>query len=159
MRVLNPRRVNINDKITKLITTDIKTNKPVQRPELLKLLCIFTFIGSGLAIFSNLFIYLSFDEVSTIMQDYELGIPEFEMIMSGGKRFFLTGFILYSVSLAGAIQMWQLRKIGFHLYTVAQIFILALPVVMIQTYQLPILGIIVSGAFIFGYYSNLKYMN
>ncbi len=93
-----------------------------------------------------------------IVGDLNEQYPGIEEIFSGGKRFFLTGFILYSISFAGALQMWKLRKIGFHLYTVAQIFILILPVVMIKSYQLPFLGILVSSVFVFGYYSNLKYM-
>ncbi len=125
---------------------------------MLKILCIFTFIGSGLAIFSYSLTFLLFDEMKIIVGDLNEQYPGIEEIFSGGKRFFLTGFILYSISLAGALQMWKLRKIGFHLYTVAQIFLLILPVVMIKSYQLPLLGILVSSAFVFGYYSNLKYM-
>ena len=126
---------------------------------MLKILCIFTFIGSGLAVFSYLFTYLLFDEMQLMMEEMTEQYPGIEEIFSGGKQFFLTGFILYSISLSGALQMWKLRKIGFHLYTVAQIFILILPVVMIKSYQLPFLGILVSSAFVFGYYSNLKYMS
>lgn len=125
---------------------------------MLKILCIFTFIGSGLAIFSYSLTFLLFDEMKIIVGDLNEQYPGIEEIFSGGKRFFLTGFILYSVSLAGALQMWKLRKIGFHLYAVAQIFILILPVVMIKSYQLPLLGILVSSAFVLGYFSNLKYM-
>ena len=133
-------------------------NMQKRRPELLTVLCILSFVGSGLAVFSNLFIYMSFDEVITIIEDYELGLPEFEMIMSGGKRFFITGFFLYSISLLGAIQMWKLRKIGFHLYTVAQIFILLLPVVFIEAYQFSVISLLLTIAFVLAYFSNLKFM-
>ena len=126
---------------------------------MLKILCIFTFIGSGLAMFSYLFTFLLFDEMQMMMEDMVEEYPGIEEIFSGGKRFFLTGFILYSVSFAGALQMWKLRKIGFHLYAVAQIFILILPVIMIKSYQLPFIGLLLSSAFVFGYYSNLKYMS
>jgi hypothetical protein len=129
-----------------------------KRPELLTLLCILTFIGSGLAAFSNLFIFLSFDDVQNIISEYDFNFPEFEMVLSGGKKFFITGFVLYTISLLGAIQMWKLRKIGFHLYTGSQVFILLLPVVSINYYQFPVLGLIVTVAFIIAYASNLKYM-
>ena len=141
-----------------MATTENNLRDPAKRPEMLKILCIFTFIGSGLAIFSYSLTFLLFDEMKIIVGDLNEQYPGIEEIFSGGKRFFLTGFILYSISFAGALQMWKLRKIGFHLYTVAQIFILILPVVMIKSYQLPFLGILVSSAFVFGYYSNLKYM-
>ncbi len=136
-----------------------ETDGSKKRPDLLTILCILTFIGSGLAAFSNLFIFLSFDEVSNILEDFDMDFPEFDMIMSGGKKFFITGFILYTLSLAGAMQMWKLKKIGFHLYTAAQIFILLLPLVMIENFQFSFFGLLITAAFIFAYASNLKHMS
>ncbi len=135
------------------------TESQKKRPDLLTILCILTFIGSGMAAFSNLFIYLSFDEVMNILGEFEIDFPEFKMIMSGGKKFFLTGFIFYTISLAGAMQMWKLRKIGFHLYTGAQVFILLLPLVLIENFQFSFLSLFVTAAFIIAYASNLKYMS
>lgn len=130
----------------------------LKRPDLLKLLCILTFIGSGLASVSNLFIYLSFDEMLLLIDEYKMLLPEMETILSGGKRFFLTGFILYTLSFVGAFNMWKLRKIGFHLYAVAQIFILISPVVFIKSYPFSFIGLIVTAIFIGAYASTLKFM-
>jgi hypothetical protein len=141
-----------------LVKTEENNKKQVKRPEMLKILCILTFIGSGLAIFSYSLTFLLFDEMKIIVEELNDQYPGIEEIFSGGKRFFLTGFILYSISFAGARQMWNMRKIGFHLYTVAQIFLLALPVIMIKSYQLPLLGVLVSSVFVLGYYSHLKHM-
>lgn len=132
--------------------------EPGKRSDLLTILCIFTFIGSGLAAFSNLFIYLSFEEMLTIVEDYEVDIPGFDMMMSGGKPFFITGFILYTFSWVGALQMWKLRKIGFHLYTSAQIFILLLPVILIPSYPFSIFSLLFTTVFVGGYAINLKFM-
>jgi len=132
--------------------------KPFKRSDLLTVLCILTFIGSGLAAFSNLFIYLSYEEMLTIVDEYEIEIPGFDMMMSGGRRFFITGFILYTLSGVGALQMWKLRKIGFHLYTGAQLFILLLPVAMIESYQFSIFSLLFTATFIAGYAINLKFM-
>lgn len=137
----------------------IGTEDKKKRPDLLMVLCILTFIGSGMAAFSNLFIFLSFDEVSNILEDFDMDFPEFDMIMSGGKKFFLTGFILYTLSLVGAIQMWKLKKIGFHIYTGAQIFILLLPLAMIENFQFSFFGMLITAAFIFAYAYNLKHMS
>jgi hypothetical protein len=142
-----------------LATTEENVKKTAQRPEMLKILCILTFIGSGLAIFTYSMTFLLYDELMAVMEELDEQYPGIKEVFTGGKRFFLTGFILYSISLAGARQMWNLRKIGFHLYTVAQIFLLILPVIMIKSYQLPLLGVLVSSVFVLGYYSNLKYMN
>jgi hypothetical protein len=129
-----------------------------KRPDLLTVLCILTFIGSGLAAFSNFFIYLSYDEVQYILEDYGFDFPEFQLILSGGKKFFLAGFILYMISLMGAIRMWKLNKLGFHLYAAAQIFILIQPVVMLRDYPFNFIGMFITAAFIYGYYSQLKFM-
>jgi hypothetical protein len=129
-----------------------------KRPDLLTILCIFSFIGSGLAAFSNLFIYLSFEEMLTIVEDYEIDIPGFDMMMSGGRRFFITGFILYTLSWVGALQMWKLKKIGFHFYTGAQLFLLLLPVIMIPNYPFSIISLLITLIFIAGYAVNLKVM-
>lgn len=136
-----------------------RTGQPIKRPDLLKLLCILTFIGSGLASVSNLFIYLSFDEILLLKDEYTQILPEMETILSGGKRFFLTGFFLYTISLVGACNMWKLRKIGFHLYTVAQLFILIMPVVFIKSYPFSFIGLIVTAIFVGAYASNLKLMS
>ncbi len=132
--------------------------EPGKRTDLLTVLCVLTFIGSGLAAFSNLFIFLSFEEMLTIVDEYEVEIPGFDMMMSGGRRFFITGFILYTFSWVGALQMWKQRKIGFHLYTGAQIFILVLPVIMIVSYQFSIFSLLFTAVFIAGYAINLKFM-
>jgi hypothetical protein len=132
--------------------------KPVKRPELLMYLCILSFIGSGMAAISNLFIFLSYDNILSLTEEMNIDFPEFDMMMSGGRRFFITGFIFYSISLLGALRMWKLKKIGFHLYTGAQIFILALPVVFIPAYPFSVLSVLVTAAFIVGYAVHLKFM-
>ena len=134
-------------------------NNTKKRTDLLTVLLVLSFIGSGLAAFSNLFIFLSFDEVQYIFEDYNFDFPELKLIMSGGKTFFIGGFVLYVLSFAGAMQMWKLQKIGFHFYTAAQLFILILPVVSLKSYPFSVFGLIVTLAFIIGYYSQLKYMD
>jgi len=140
------------------MNTEPLENNTKKRTDLLTTLCILTFIGSGLAAFSNLFIYLSFDEVQHIFEDYDFDFPELELIFSGGKTFFMGGFILYMLSLSGAMQMWKLRKIGFHFYTAAQLFILLLPVVMLKSYPFSFVGLFITAAFIYGYYTQMKFM-
>jgi hypothetical protein len=133
-------------------------NNIKKRTELLTVLLVLSFIGSGLAAFSNLFIILSYDEVQNIFEDYNFDLPELELIFSGGKTFFIGGFVLYMLSLSGAMQMWKLKKIGFHFYTAAQIFILLLPVVMLKSYPFSFIGLFITAAFIYGYYSQTKFM-
>jgi hypothetical protein len=129
-----------------------------RRPDLLTFLCILSFLGSGLAALSNLFIFSAYDEMINLMDEITLDLPEFDMMMSGGRRFFFTGFILYSTSLFGAIFMWKLRKIGFHLYTGAQVFIVILPSAFIPAYPFSMLSVLVTAAFVIAYAVHLKLM-
>jgi len=134
------------------------TDRRAERPEILKIFCILSFIGSGLSAVSNLVIWLTFNQLDLVIEDMIANFPELETILSGGKGFFISGFVLYSISLFGVLQMWKLKKIGFHYYTGAQIFILLLPVITIESFQVPILSIILTLAFILAYSSQLKFM-
>jgi hypothetical protein len=132
--------------------------QPVKRPDLLKWLCILSFIGSGLSGFSNLFVWLAYDQMDEIRAQFLFDLPEFDTLLSGGKRFFLSGFIFYSLSFFGVYRMWKLRKAGFHVYTGSQVFLLILPLVFIPSFPLSVLGLMITAGFIVGYAANLKYM-
>lgn len=135
-----------------------KENVIVSRPEWLTYLCIVSFIGSGLAAVSNLFIFFSYEELVLLKDDFNFNFPEFELIMSGGRRFFFAGFILYSISFFGVYYLFKLRKIGFHLYAVAQVFILVLPVAFIPAYPFSMLSVLVTAGFLAGYAYYYKIM-
>ncbi len=132
-----------------------KTNK---RPELLTVICILTFIGSGLAAFSNLIISLNYDSLIEIVQNEELTLPVVDFFLMLKVEFFIISFIFYSASLFGSIQMWKLKKIGFHIYTVAQIVLLIIPSIFFPSLEFPFLGLLITVLFIVLYAKNLKYM-
>lgn len=129
------------------------------RPDLLTILCILSFIGSGMGAVSNLFYAVNYSTVQD-MKDHPLIVdfPGMDIIMSLPENYFVLSFILYSVSLFGAILMWRLKKIGFHFYTMAQIFLLFLPTLYPQFPDFPILSLIITILFIVLYASNLRYM-
>lgn len=132
---------------------------PQKRPDQLTVICILTFIGSGLAAFSNIIIYLNFEMLLDIYNSGELSIPGSELIFSFQRSFFFISFLFYSTSLFGAIQMWKLQRRGFHYYTIAQILLLILPSLFVKSDQFPTLAILLTGGFIFLYYRHLKFMN
>jgi hypothetical protein len=126
----------------------------------LKVLCILTFIGSGAALFAY-FVIGAFYDIFLSADMKLLGDDEKEMIrmmLSAGKLFFLLSALLYGVSLYGSILMWKLRKLGFHLYAVAQIVLLILPLLFIKGFRMPFVTILVTVTFIFGYATFLKSM-
>lgn len=127
---------------------------------LLRTLCILTFIGSGLGIFSFGTIGLMH---GFFVQNLNL-IPESDtsafvkLLIESGRTFFISNTVLYIVSLAGAILMWKMYKVGFHLYTSAQLLLLIIPYLYIPEYPMSFMTIFITLAFIFSYSVYLKQM-
>ncbi|MEE4259372.1 MAG: hypothetical protein V2I62_06410 [Bacteroidales bacterium] len=139
-------------------------NEAAKRPELLTILCILTFIGSGSSFIANGFLYLTFDQVKEIIGQQEalnfLGSEiDLSFLLAIKPIFFLIQALLYVLSVFGAFQMFQLHKIGFHLYTVAQILLLIFPKIFIPMLPFPFFELMVSTVFIFLYYKNLQFMS
>lgn len=134
---------------------------PVGRPNLLTVLCILTFIGSGIYFFSNLMTFLLFDEVKAAASEISKIWKQpaiAEMFVNTSPAFFAWMAGISLLSLAGAVQMWRLRKLGFHLYTVAQILLIIVPMYFFRFPNPDILNIMLSGIFVLLYGSNLKKM-
>ncbi|MBL7883074.1 MAG: hypothetical protein JNL69_03335 [Bacteroidia bacterium] len=132
-----------------------------KRPLLLTILCILTFISSGLGIMSAL--------TTPFLADYMIELfnatpgfdkmltPEAIAVLKAGWFYYLmvTGFTV--MSLFGAIYMWKLQKIGFHLYTIANIIIYCLPSIIVGL-PFHMIGLIFPGMFVALYTLNLKFM-
>ena len=133
--------------------------KEQKRPDLLTILCILTFIGSGLGSFVFLMVTLSYEETMAIMEEQAKDFPGMKTFLTAKPGFFIMGSILYLTSLTGAIQMWKLRKIGFHMYVVSQLLIIILPLVYIKQFGFPYIDVIITSIFVFLYSRNLKFMH
>ncbi len=134
------------------------------RPDILTILCILTFIGSGSSLIANSFLYLMFDQVKEIVGQQEalsfLGSEiNLSFLLEIKPVFFLIQAALYFLSVFGAYQMFQLRKVGFHLYTVSQILLLIFSKIFIPALPFPFFELMVSTVFIFLYYKNLQFMS
>jgi hypothetical protein len=126
----------------------------------LKILCVITFIGSGLGFISYGVIGLIRDFFSSnlsLIPD-ETNRELIGMLLSAGRMFFFLNAILYAVSLAGAILLWRLKKIGFHLYTASQLLLLILPLAYIKGFPMPGASIFMTILFIWGYSGFLRFM-
>jgi hypothetical protein len=128
------------------------------RPTWLSALCILTFIGSGVSSVSFLMVYLSYEEALPLMQEFGSMFPGMELLATAGKNFFITGFVLYFLSVMGASLMWRLQKIGFHFYVASQILLVILPVIYIKSFPFPIIEAMITAGFIFFYSRFLKLM-
>lgn len=147
------------------MNTELKENIEVKpfngkRSPNLMILCILTFIGSGVSAFSSLFVALAYDLMPMAVEQSPIpGAQEMlENILIAGRTFFIYMGILNGFSLMGAIYMWKLYKKGFHLYTIAQLLMLIVPLLMITGYQTPFSTILLTGSFILAYGLNLRFM-
>jgi len=135
-------------------------NEAVPNLILLKILCVFTFVGSGLGLFSYGIIGLIHDFFSRNLalipdeQNREL----IAMMLSAGRMFFFLNAILYAVSFAGALLLWRMKKVGFHLYTASQLLLLIVPLAYIKGFPMPGTNIFLTLVFVWGYSGFLKFM-
>ena len=133
---------------------------PVKRPNLLTILCILTFIGSGLNFVSSLFIGAFLNQFVPVAQDIaeRFKLPGLDVITEGKPVFFFVTALLYAITVGGAILMWKLRKNGFHIYTIAQILQILAPMYFYHLPSPSFIDKIISGTFILLYATNLKLM-
>ena len=113
---------------------EIESPNPIAQPtptrtKTLTILCILSFVGSGFSILGALIYALFFDEFLNFYStnDTELYQLMYDSLVILSPGYFFTEFVFALASLAGVILMWKLRKTGFHIYTVANILILSLP--------------------------------
>ena len=132
-----------------------------QRPTLLTVLCILTFIGSGMNLLSSLFIAGFYNVFVDIVQQFaeKFKIPGIDMLLETKPLFFLVSAVCYAGSLTGAILMMQLRKAGFHVYTIFQILLVLAPMYFMHLASPGIPELLFSGLFILLYGMNLKVMS
>lgn len=132
-----------------------------KRPSLLTVLCILTFIGSGLNAFSNLMVFIFFDLsmkfAAEMVKTFKL--PGMDIFLSAKPAYFAVTAVVNALAVAGAIRMWQLRKQGFHIYTVSQILVILVPMYFFRLPGPDFFSVIIAGIFILLYGSNLKKMS
>ncbi len=132
-----------------------------KRPNMLTVLCILTFIGSGLNAFSNLMVFLFFDASMALAAELvkTFKLPGMELFLEAKPIYFAVTALINALAVAGAIRMWQLHKHGFHIYTVAQILVILAPMYFFRIPGPDFFSIILSGVFVVLYGSNLKKMS
>jgi len=129
-----------------------------KRPQLLTILCILTFIGSGLGTAAFLMVSINFEDTIKALKVLYSGMPETKFMLEAPRDFFLVSFFLSAFSVIGAILMWNLRKIGFHLYTSAQLIYLVVPLIYFGGETNPLLNIMLTALFVYLYARNLQFM-
>lgn len=159
------------------------------RPTFLTVLCILSFIGCGLGIFSGVTGYFTNKALvtagSTVNEEISNAMDEAmesEEMTEAGREIAnslgealggITDFeamaknsivsaLLCVVVLAGVFLMWKLKKTGFYIYTVGQIALVAAPFLLVGGLAgglMATLGAIFPIVFIILYALNLKHMS
>jgi hypothetical protein len=152
-------------------------DEPKKRPETLNVISILTFVGSGIAILGQLYSFFkaqsTYDQIVQ-NQDKLDQAPDFVKKMMGSDpvgmarktletRTPMLILILVASALCiyGALQMRQLKKIGFPIYVIGEIlpfiayyiFIGSMPVFSLA------FGVLIAGAFIIMYATQRKHMS
>jgi hypothetical protein len=131
------------------------------RPQVLTVLCILTFIWSGLNLISSLAIGVFFDVfiefASRIAEQYKWS--GMEMITSSSPAFFFVSSLFFAGSIAGAMAMWKMRRTGFHIYSISQILLIIAPMYFFRQPAPSVFDVLTSGLFIILYSSFLKRMS
>jgi hypothetical protein len=137
------------------------TEKRQERPNLLTVLCILTFIGSGMNLFSSVIIAAFYDVFVEIARDFSerFNLPGLALLMEMKPSFFLVTAVFYAGSIAGAVLMMRLKKQGFHVYTISQILLLLAPMYYLHLAAPGLPELIFTGLFILLYRRNLKFMS
>lgn len=145
-------------------------NEGPQRPEFLKVICILSFIGTGLAFFGAIYSYYSIT-ASAEMPQVINGIEDSDTLGIAGMMVkavenavpnLVIGLVSSLLCLFGAIQMWKLKKIGFYYYTIGElasplsVFMLGGSGLIERTGA--IFGLIIAVIWIVLYALNLKHM-
>lgn len=147
------------------------------RPTFLKVICILTFINCGIMILFSLIGSLVLgisDEKATMMMDRIMENPQLQtqlQIDNPGEFFHKIGmlclmYLLANIaSLVGAIMMWNLNRIGFFIYVIAELSTNFMGLDMKASpdggtsYGGLAFNILIDLIFIIMYAVNLKYMN
>ena len=135
------------------------------RSQLLTVLCILTFIGSGISLFANGFLYITLDVVreayaSGMFEQFEgtFEMEAVELFLNVNPLFFLVQSTLYFFSIIGALQMWTLKKAGFHIYTISQISMLIAYSFFLPVLPFPFFAAFITLTFVLLYLRNLQFM-
>jgi hypothetical protein len=135
-------------------------SNPPARPNLLTVLCILTFVGSGMNLFSSLVIAGFYDAFTEIAGEVgrKFNLPGMDLLLSMKPIYYAVSGLLYAGSIAGAVLMMRMKKLGFHIYTVSQILLLLTSMYFMHLPSPGLPETIFSGLFILLYSRNLNVM-
>ncbi len=127
----------------------------------LRIILVLSIIGSGVSLLNYMLMGALLPTMKTMYYSGSMHFPSemavyIEQVLDTPRSFYLCGALLYAMSLAGVILMWQLRKSGFHLYTLAQLLILLITVLFLGREMLSLGSVMFTILFVVYYYIALR---
>ena len=149
--------------------------EPKKLPEMINVLTILTFVGCGLGFIGSLWSFAgakaNYEKLSSLNMDQ---MPDFVKKLTGGDPvemarkayelripILLLGLLGCGLCLYGAIQMRQLKKSGFTVYTIGEVLPIIVSVVLMGSGATgfgSIIGYCIAILFVVLYGTQLKYL-
>ena len=163
----------VNDKNLEIMSENLETSGTPERPTMLTVLCVLSFIAAGFGIIGMILAGTVKGVVESAggsdLMDQAMernpdlydtpemadGMAQLESAFSWPSMIITT--LLIVVSLYGVIKMWNLKKQGFFIYAGAGIAALVVPLIFGQDFS--VFSLVVTGVFIGLYYMNTKVMS
>lgn len=144
------------------LSDEIISGLPKKPTQTLKVLCILTFIWSGISVLQNLSYALFLETIKEVFLAFKFPESYNEVkqgimkLIGAGRLFFFFGLLMNISSIIGAYMMLKLNKKGFHFYTISQIILLMLPMIFIKGSGFPFGEFIISALFVAMYAQQIK---
>lgn len=130
----------------------------------LRIVLVLSFIGSGWNTLSYLILGVSLPMMQEAMGPVLSQMPEefqtaYEMVMNMPQVNYIILGLLSALSLTGAILMWNLKTNGWHCYTLAQLLMLAVPLLFVGKAGLGLGDVMMTALFVAYYFFTLRNIN
>ncbi len=150
--------------------TNTTAGIPAKRPQFLTVLCILSFVAAGISVVASVIGYIGMGVAEGMGADFTAKMTEsmegmgtnmndVMALVTHAKTLMIVGIIVTLIGLIGVIQMWKLKKMGFYIYTGAQVIGIVAPIIIAGIAGFSAVGLVIAAAFIVMYGLNLKYMS
>lgn len=138
-----------------------------QLPTFLKVICILTFIGAGLTVFSSFFTFYALQTKNSfstaILQALAAKSEDIDLntLVYNTNVNMISNFMTSLICIIGAFLMWKLNKTGYYVYVVAEICSIVFPFIFptAPISALSFVSLIFPIGFIAMYTANLKHLS
>lgn len=131
------------------------------RRKVLRFVLVLSFIGSGFSFLSNLFQGVFYKQINAMIESDEFSFPDYfedvlELWVQIPRINYLLCAVLFALSLVGAIKMWNLQRTGFHFYSVSQLLVIVVTLLLAGRQFIQEGDIMLTLLFIIFYYFSLR---